>query len=266
MIWDGLEQAHGRRSVTQERRPTALVTGGSRGIGAATAIALATHGYDVAFTFRNKQTRAARVASEIEARGTRALAARCDITHPDEMAALYTRLVEWSGALNALILNASGGMERDLVAADPDYPMRINRNAQLSALDGALPLMTNSSVVVFVTSHWAHLYDQVAQIPAYELVAASKYAGEVALRGRIDELAARNIRLIVVTGDLIEGTITPKLLERTAPGLEQGRRAAQGPLPTAEEMGRMIADAAVDTSLPSGHTIVIGAPLESLLG
>ncbi len=190
--------------MTQERRRTALVTGGSRGIGAATALALAAHGYDVAFTYRNKQARADHVAAGIAALGVRALPAQCDITHPDEMDALYEQIAEWSGALDAVILNASGGMERDLVAANPDYPMRINRDAQLMALDGALPLTKDGGVVVFVTSHWAHLYGQVEQIPAYEPVAESKHAGEVALRARMDELAARGIRLIVVTGDLIE--------------------------------------------------------------
>ena len=251
--------------MTLERRRTALVTGGSRGIGAATALRLAAHGYDVAFTYRNKRARADRVAAGINRLGVRALPAQCDITHSDEMAALYAQIAQWSGALDALILNASGGMERDLVAADPDYPTRINRDAQMLALDGALPLITTGGVVVFVTSHWAHLYGQVEQIPAYEPVAESKHAGEVALRARMDELASREIRLIVVTGDLIEGTITPKLLERTSPGLEKDRRSALGPLPTAQEMGQVIADAVVDASLPSGHVIVIGAPLESLL-
>jgi NAD(P)-dependent dehydrogenase (short-subunit alcohol dehydrogenase family) len=250
--------------VSQESRRAALVTGGSRGIGAATATALAAHGYNVAFTYRNKRTRADRVAAAISALGVSALPVQCDSTHPDEMAALYLRIAQWSATLDALILNASGGMERDLVAADPDYPMRINRDAQITALDGALPLMTTGAAVVFVTSHWAHLYGQVEQIPAYEPVAASKHAGEAALRARMDELTSRGIRLIIVTGDLIEGTITPKLLERTSPGLEQDRRAALGPSPTAEEMGRVIAGAAVNESLPSGHVIVIGAPLESL--
>ena len=251
--------------MSQENRRTALVTGGSRGIGAATATVLAAHGYDVAFTYRNKRARADRVAGRIRALGVRALPVQSDITHPDEMAALYARIATWSGMLDALILNASGGMERDLVAADSNYPMRINRDAQINAFDGALPLMTQGGAVIFVTSHWAHLYGQVEQIPAYEPVAASKYAGEMALRARMDELAARGIRLIIVTGDLIEGTITPKLLERTSPGLEQDRRTALGPLPTAQEMGQVIADAAVDTSLPSGQVIVIGAPLDSLL-
>jgi NAD(P)-dependent dehydrogenase (short-subunit alcohol dehydrogenase family) len=251
--------------VIQEKRQVALVTGGSRGIGAATVLALATHGYDVAFTYRNKRARADRVAASVAALGVRALYAQCDITHSDEMAALYTRIADWGGALDALVLNASGGMERDLVAADPDYPMLINRDAQLAALDGALPLMSAGGALVFVTSHWAHLYGQVEQIPAYEPVAASKGAGELALRARMDELNAHGIRLIVVTGDLIEGTITPKLLERTAPGLGQDRRAALGPLPTAEEMGQVIADSVVNTTLPTGHTIIVGAPLESLL-
>jgi NAD(P)-dependent dehydrogenase (short-subunit alcohol dehydrogenase family) len=251
--------------VSQKSRRTALVTGGSRGIGAATATSLAAHGYDVAFTYRNKRTRADRVAATISALGVRALPVQCDITHPDEMAALYSRIAQWSGTLDALILNASGGMERDLVAADPDYPMRINRDAQITALDGALPQMTTDATVVFVTSHWAHLYGQVEQIPAYEPVAASKHAGEVTLQARMHELTAQGIRLLIVTGDLIEGTITPKLLERASPGLEQDRRAALGPLPTAEEMGQVIADAAVDAALPSGHVIVVGAPLDSLV-
>ena len=106
--------------MTLERRRTALVTGGSRGIGAATALALATHGYNVAFTYRNKQARADRVAARINALDVRALPAQCDITHLDEMTALYSRIAQWSGTLDALILNASGGMERDLVAADPE--------------------------------------------------------------------------------------------------------------------------------------------------
>jgi NAD(P)-dependent dehydrogenase (short-subunit alcohol dehydrogenase family) len=251
--------------VSEESRRTALVTGGSRGIGAATATALAAHGYDVAFTYRNKRRRADRVAAVISARGVRALPLQCDITHPNEMAALYSRIAHWSGTLDALILNASGGLERDLVAADPDYPTRINRDAQVTALDGALPLMTTGAAVVFVTSHWAHLYGHVEQIPAYEPVAESKHAGEVALRERMDELTSQGIRLIIVTGDLIEGTITPKLLERASPGLEQDRREALGPLPTAAEMGQVIAGAAVDASLQNGHVIVIGAPLESLM-
>ena len=122
-----------------ERRPVALVTGGSRGVGAATARALAARGYDVALTYRNKVKRA-----------------------------------------------------------------------------------------------------------------------------RQDDLAARGIRLVVVTADVIEGTITPRLLERATPGLEQQRSEAAAPLPTAADVGEAIAAAATDDTLPSGHTVVIGSPLDAL--
>lgn len=249
-----------------ERRPVALVTGGSRGIGAATARALSQCGYDVALTYRDKATRAGEVVAEIERSGGHALALGCDITRKADVARLYTELAVWRNHLDALILNASGGLERAALAADPDYPMHINHDAQIALIDGALPLMRGSGgTVVLVTSHWAHLYGRVTQLPNYESVAASKHAGEVALRMRQAELARRDIRLLVVTGDLIEGTITPRLLERKAPGLTGARREQLGKLPTAADMGEAIAAAVADPGMPSGHTIVIGGSLAALL-
>jgi NAD(P)-dependent dehydrogenase (short-subunit alcohol dehydrogenase family) len=245
-------------------RPVALVTGGSRGIGAATALALAGAGYDVAITYRNKAARAAEVTAALRALGAGVLAVGADITVPDDVARLFAALGDWRGSLEALILNASGGLERDLVAADAQYPTRINHDAQVALLDLALPLMVPGGVVVFVTSHWAHRFGQVQQLPAYEPVAASKYAGEQALRGQQAELAARGLRLVVVTGDLIEGTITPRLLERTSRGYAAERRLQIGALPTTEDMGQAIAAAVRDSTLPNGQTVVVGGALESL--
>ncbi len=243
----------------------ALITGGSRGIGAATARALAERGYDIALTYRNKAARANEVAAHITTLGQQALSVECDITQPNDVQHLFIKLKEWRTVLDILVLNASGGLERDLLARDPAYPMHINHDAQLALVEHALPLMTQGGTIVFVTSHWAHLYGQMTQIPAYEPVAESKHAGEQALRARQETLAKRGIRLLVVTGDLIEGTITPKLLERGAPGLTEHRRATIGPLPTATEMGEVIAQAATDPSLPNGHTVVVGGSLESQL-
>src|SRR5437588_1369738 len=247
------------------RQPVALVTGGSRGIGSATALALAHHGYDVAITYRNKAARANEVASEIIGRGVRALVVGCDITQSEDVERLFATLREWSGRLNLLVLNAAGGLERDLVAADPNYPMRINRDAQLALLDGALPLMLEGGVVIYVTSHWAHLHGQVDYIPAYAPVASTKHAGEQALRARHQEMAERGIRFLVVTGDLIEGTIMAKMMERRAPGISEERRkkGGQGQLPQVTEMGQAIANAALDTTLPGGYTVVVGGSLDT---
>jgi NAD(P)-dependent dehydrogenase (short-subunit alcohol dehydrogenase family) len=247
-------------------RPVALITGGSRGIGAASAIALAARGYDIAITYRNKAARASTVVGEVKQRGTEAIAVCGDITQQADVLQLFEALQEWRGHLNVLVLNASGGLERDLLAVDPDYPMHINRDAQLALVKQALPLMPTRSVIVFVTSHWAHLYGQIEQIPNYAPIAESKYAGEQALRAQQESFTLRGIRLLVVTGDLIEGTITPKLLERKAPGLADQRREQIGALPTAADMGEAIAKAATNPALPSGHTIVIGGSLEVARG
>jgi 3-oxoacyl-[acyl-carrier protein] reductase len=93
---------------------------------------------------------------------------------------------------------------------------------------------------------------------AYEEIAASKKAGEDALRSRIPEFEARNLRLAIVSGDMIEGTITPKLLERTQRGLIESRRSRAGALPTVHEFAAAIVEAAADAGRPNGHVSFVG--------
>jgi len=251
--------------MQHKRQRVGLITGGSRGVGAETALALADRGYDIALTYRNKAARARNVVTAVTQRNVGGLALACDMTHSGEIASLFQRLKQWTDHLDVVVLNASGGLERALVAADARYPMHMNRDAQLQFVDAALPLIFHGGVIVFVTSHWAHLYGHMEQLPAYEPIAESKYAGEQALRARQDEFAARGVRLIVVTGSLIEGTVAPKLLQRTAPGLIDQQRGITGALLTVTEMGREIALAAMKTDLPNGSTVVAGTPLQSML-
>ncbi len=248
---------------TAPPRRTALITGGSRGIGAATTLALAERGYDTIITYRNKAARAEEVVAAVAALGRNALALAADMTEQVAIDQLFQRVGEWCGRLDLLVLNASGGLERDLVAADPNYPLRLNRDAQLATVQAARPFLAPNGTIAFITSHWAHRYGQVRQLPAYEPVAMSKHAGEVALRERQAELAAQGIRLLVITGDLVEGTITPKLLARAADRLQQNTDVPDR-LPTTTEMGEAIAAAATDPHLPSGHTVVVGRGLDEL--
>ncbi len=234
----------------------ALITGASRGVGAALAEVLAGRGVDLALNYRDKRARAETVAERVEGLGRRAVLVQADITVPDEVARMMQEIKEAFGGLELLFLNASGGLERNKA---PDYAMRLNRDAQLELLTQALPLMPTGSRVVFVTSHLAHFYGQAPSLPGYEGVAESKRAGEDALRALIPELAARGISLVVVSGDFIEGTITPKLLGRTNPGLIEARREQTGGLPTTEEFATAIADAAGDTDLESGATVFVGS-------
>lgn len=249
--------------LDEEARRIAVVTGGSRGIGASTAVVLAARGYDVALTYRNKAARAAGVVAQIESLGRRGLAVGGDMTDPLARDTLVGEVARWAGAADALVLNASGGLERDLLARDAAYPTRINREAQVELVRLMRPLLRSGGTIVFVTSHWAHCYGAVEQLASYEPIAASKHAGEKALRALAGDLGQDGVRLLVVSGDLIEGTITAKLLERGAPGLAARRAASEGAA-TVHDMSEAIASAIGDATLPSGATVVVGGSLASL--
>jgi hypothetical protein len=75
----------------------------------------------------------------------------------------------------------------------------------------------------------------------------------------IPHLSALGIRLTVVSGDLIEGTITPKLLERQSRGLIDKRRQAVGALPGVDEFAAAIVQAGVSETYASGETIYVGS-------
>ena len=231
-----------------------LVTGASRGIGAEVARQLARRGADVIINYRSKAPRAQSVADAVAALGGRAFLASADISHADDIAAMMN-VVREAGPLDYLILNASGGLEKN---AAPDYAMQLNSTAQVNLADAALPLMRRGGRIVFVTSHQAHFYHDKPVGGIYAPVAASKRAGEDALRARMNKFAAREISLVVVSGDMIEGTITPKLLERAQRGTIETRREQAGKLPDVAEFARAIVEAAMDESLASGATIYVG--------
>ncbi|GAC69603.1 putative oxidoreductase [Gordonia soli NBRC 108243] len=221
-------------------RRVILVTGAARGVGAETARALASRGHHVLVNYRVKRTRAESLVAEIQERGGVATAIGADITQPRSLSALVARVSELTGGLDALVLNASGGLER---GADAGYPMRINRDAQVTLVEAMTPLLRPGSRVVFVTSHQAHFVG-THEVPAdYGPVAASKSAGEKAIRERQAGLARKGIGVSVVSGDMIEGTMIVRLLERRDPDAV-GTRRDVAPLPTVNEFASAVADEA----------------------
>ncbi len=243
------------RLVDEMEGKVALVTGASRGVGAATARMLAERGLDVVVNYRDKAHRAEGVVRAIRSSGRRAVAIKADMTDAADMEAMFAAVRDRFACLDLLVLNASGGLE---TGKPSDYAMRLNSGAQARAVDLAWPLLNEGGRVVFVTSHLAHFYGMKPVYPGYEPVAASKKAGEDALRSRIPVLSERGVSLVVVSGDIIEGTITPKLMERQEPGLIEARRRQAGWLPTVDDFARAIVEAA-ESDLASGSTVFVGS-------
>ncbi|BDD80791.1 short chain dehydrogenase [Tsukamurella pulmonis] len=227
-----------------------VVTGASRGVGAETAVALGARGHEVVVNYREKVRRAEKVCALVREAGGRALSVGADVTSPDGPARLLDAAIAEFGGVDALILNASGGLE---LGADEDYAMRLNRDAQVTAARTAATRLRPGGRIVFVTSHQAH-FSETRTVPAgYEPIAASKLAGERALRAVATEAG---LDLRVVSGDMIEGTIIVRLLERRDPAAVEERRS-HGPLPTVSEFAAAIASA-VDADESVAHTTYVG--------
>jgi 3-oxoacyl-[acyl-carrier protein] reductase len=106
---------------------TALVTGGSRGIGRAIVLRLARQGADVAFSYRGNQAAADATVAEIEALGRRALAVQADARDPEGADAMVKAVLEAFGRIDILVNNA--GITRD------DLIMRMSVDAWKDVLE-----------------------------------------------------------------------------------------------------------------------------------
>lgn len=236
----------------QVARRVILVTGASRGIGAQVARQLTSPDVHVIINYREKRKRAEAIASEIIAAGGSASTVAADISNPADCAHLIDLVAGSFGHLDALVLNASGGLE---LGADAGYPMRINRDAPVRLTRSAMTIMPAGSRIVFVTSHQAHFHG-AQPVPAdYVPIAESKRAGEDALRAMSAEFDRGQINFTVVSGDMIDGTIIVRLLQRRDPDAVESRRA-HGALPTVAQFASAIV-AAVNTAVEN-DTIYVG--------
>ncbi|CUJ06259.1 SDR family oxidoreductase [Achromobacter xylosoxidans] len=87
--------------------PVILITGGSRGVGAATARLAAAQGYDVAISYVANEAAAQAVVTDVRALGRRALAVRADSADPDQIAGLFNAIDREFGRLDVLVNNAA---------------------------------------------------------------------------------------------------------------------------------------------------------------
>jgi 3-oxoacyl-[acyl-carrier protein] reductase len=259
-----------RAELSQETKPLAgkvvLVTGGTRGIGKALSVRAAQLGANVVVNYRDpgKLKRAQSAVSEIEVLGANVLLVQADVTEATDRQNLFAAVKEKFGKLDALILNAAGGLEQD---KGDDYAMRINRDSQIALIKEALAagLMAQGGVAVYMTSLWAHRYGAMEQLPGYEPVARTKHAAETALRDLQPELSRQGVKIAYMVGHLITDTAAFLLFKRKDKALvEQLTSDVEGGvLPSTEDVAVATLDLLTLPNLESGFTIYVGKPKDA---
>jgi NAD(P)-dependent dehydrogenase (short-subunit alcohol dehydrogenase family) len=178
----------------------ALVTGGSRGLGAATAEALADQGADVAISYVASGDKAEAVVAKLRAKGVRALAIRSDQADMAAAGPLVDRVIEYFGRLDILVNNAAiavQGKAIDDPALDTD---RLDRQWQINVMGtvattrAAAPRLADGGRIIFIGSLLG------STVP---FAGAADYAGSKAAligyaKGVARDLGPRNITANVV--------------------------------------------------------------------
>jgi 3-oxoacyl-[acyl-carrier protein] reductase len=122
----------------------ALVTGASRGIGRAVAVALAGAGADVVVNYRERVTEAASVVDTIYATGRRAIAVAADVSDAASVAAMMRRVEVELGPVDVLVNNAGIGLVRsldELTEAEFDRTIAVNLKSAFLCTQAVLPHM-----------------------------------------------------------------------------------------------------------------------------
>lgn len=192
--------------------PTVLITGGSRGIGAATALHAARAGYDVALTYVSEPDAARHVVAKVEAAGARALAIRADVADEADVVRAFAAVDETFGRLDALVANAgiTGRFSRvdEIDTTLLARVLAVNVTGAFLCCREAVRRMSTAhggagGAIVTVSSRAATL----GSPGEYVHYAASKAAVDTLTRGLAKEVGPEGIRVNAVAPGPIETDI-----------------------------------------------------------
>lgn len=196
---------------------TALVTGGSRGIGRACALRLAEAGADVVINYLTSRSAAMEVAGEVAALGRSAYVVKADVSEEDDVRSMLDFVAERIGRLDILVSNAASGGFRPLLESNTrQFHATMNTNvlALIYLVQAAMPLLERSegrAKVVAISSHGSH-----KALPMYGLLGGSKAALESVVRHLTLEVGHRGVNVNVVKAGLVETDST-----RLLPGADR---------------------------------------------
>jgi NAD(P)-dependent dehydrogenase (short-subunit alcohol dehydrogenase family) len=188
---------------------TLVVTGGSRGIGAATCVAAARAGWDVVVDYARGEAGAADVVRRITDSGGHAVAVRADLRDPDEIDELFAKAAAWRGPVTGLVNNAAitGGFSRvdEVTPQLLDDVLAVNVKAPFLCAGAALRLMSTrhgggGGAIVNVSSRAAVLGSPGEWVH----YAATKGAIDTLTIGLAREVAIEGVRVNAVAVGLVD--------------------------------------------------------------
>lgn len=226
----------------------ALVTGASRGIGRAIALALAEAGADVAVNYREQAEAARAVAEAVVAKGGRALAVAADVSNAADVARLIQAVTAALGSIDILVNNAGIAIRRgieDLSEDEFDLTLRVNLKSAFLCTQAVLPAMRARKWgrIVNISSGAARGTGSIGV--HYN---ASKAGLEGLTRGYASRLAAEGITVNAVAPSQIETDMVP--------GAQFGhaRHIPLGRLGRAEEVADLVVAVAANAYM-TGQTV-----------
>jgi 3-oxoacyl-[acyl-carrier protein] reductase len=237
----------------------ALVTGASRGIGAAIALALARAGADVAVNYRERETAAADVVGRIERLGRRAVAVRADVTVREQVRAMIAQTGEALGPIEILVNNAGLLQQKpfaEITDADWERVLAVNLKGVFLCSQEALPAMLAraSGRIVNVASSGGQLGGPLA--PHYS---AAK-AGVISLTRSLARLAAPAVAVNCISPGLIDTEMVSAEIASEA-GAQKLRQIPLGRAGAAEEVAAGVAFLATSAPYVTGQTLNVNGGL-----
>jgi 3-oxoacyl-[acyl-carrier protein] reductase len=223
---DGAEKPRAPRNIaamenqmTNQSNRVAIVTGASRGIGAAIAERLAKDGFTVVINYAGSQPEAEALATKIEAAGGRALSAKADVSDPEAVRRMFDAAETAFGGVDVLVNNAGVMQLASFADADDaafNRMIAINLKGTFNGLrEAARRLRNGGRVINFSTSVVG------TKLENYGIYAATKAAVETMTAILAKEMRGRNITVNAVAPgptatDLFLNGKSPELIERMA--------------------------------------------------
>ena len=213
-----------------------LITGASRGIGAATALLAAAHGYAVAVNYTANSLAADEVVRQIRTNGGQAMAVRADVANEAEVVAMFDKIDAKFGPLTALVNNA--GVVDDVCRVDAITTARLQRMFEVNVFGSFL--CAREAVRRMSTAHGGAGGTIVnVSSAAARLGSPGQYVDYAAAKGAIDtftlglakEVAAEGIRVNAVRPGIIDTDIH-------ASGGQPDKARLQGPSAPMQRAGR----------------------------